>query len=90
MELITIYAITAKSLDDGHRLNYGYYLSSACAELAKAEYPTEMNAQICTYEAVRLDDGRTFMVPRDCLKFNDDKQRILSKLTKQERAILGV
>lgn len=90
MEIIEFYSVTATAPEDGHRLSYGEYLDIDNAESARDDFPQDMNAQIIRRDGIRLDDGRVVEVPRDAVKFKDDRQRILDKLTPQERVILGV
>ena len=90
MQSVMIYKVTATSLDDGHRLEYGCYMDKTAADAACARMPEEMKAVVFAREAVRYSDGRIYRLQHKPVEFADDKERILSKLTTEERAILGV
>lgn len=90
MQKMTVYVVTATALEDGHRLNYGWYLSATNAQNKAASMNPKMEPSVLKCDAVQDTDGRVFELPRQAIKFQDGREEILSKLTKEERAILGV
>lgn len=89
MREITVYKVTATSLDDGHRCSYGFYISQENAEEAAKSMDERMNALWSPFQAIQRDDGHIIEIGK-AIEFQDDKERILKKLTKQERQILGL
>jgi len=90
MQLIDVYQVTAYSRDDGHRLNYGYYFNKENAELAKNDFAPERKPTAIIHQAVILNNGKIYVLPRDTIELSDDRQTILKKLTITERRVLGV
>jgi hypothetical protein len=90
MRIITIYKVTATSLDDGHRLTYGNYRSHENASSACARIPESMDASVIRSEVIELDNGALVEIPSTTIKLMDDKETILNKLSVEARRVLGV
>ena len=90
MEKIQVYIITATSLDDDHRCNYGYYLSEQLAQEKAGTMNSRMEPKVLAATALQDFDGAIYEMPIKKIEFCDDRFRILAKLTAEERAILGV
>lgn len=90
MKKVSIWQITATSLDDGHRIRMGYFLDRQKADTRCAELPKKMEAAVLEFDCLQDEKGNYYAIPDRPLDVSDAKDAILNKLTKDERAILGV
>lgn len=90
MKKATLFQVTATSMDDGHRCNYGKYVSHENAKAKLDSLPKQMEPKVSACDCLLDDDGCYWEMPREKVRLADDKARILEKLTAEERAILGV
>lgn len=90
MKKATIFRVTATSLDDGHRCDYGTYASHDNAKAKCDSLPKQMEPMVIPYDCLVDDLGVYWLMPREKVRLSDDKAKILAKLTGEERAILGV
>lgn len=90
MERATLFQVTATSLDDGHRCDYGKYVSEENAKAKCDSLPQQMEPKVIPCDCLVDEFGTYWEMPREKVRLADDKARILEKLTAEERAILGV
>ena len=90
MEKGTVFQVTATSLDDGHRCDYGKYTSFENAKAKCDSLPKQMEPAVLPRDCLIDDLGVYWEMPREKVILSDDKAKIIAKLTDEERAILGV
>jgi lauroyl/myristoyl acyltransferase len=90
MNKAMIYQVTATSLDDGFRIVLHYFANKATAETKCALLPRQMEAAVLPFDCLVDEKGNYYEIPIIPLRVGDSRERILSKLTKDEIAILGI
>lgn len=85
-----LFQVTATSMDDGHRCDYGKYVSQDNAQAKCDSLPQQMEPEVIACDCLVDEFGTYWEMPTKKIQLSDDKARILAKLTDEERAILGV
>lgn len=90
MEKGTFFQVMATCRVDGHRCDYGKYFSFENAKAKCDSLPKQMEPEVFPRDCLIDELGVYWEMPREKVSLSDDKAKILSKLTDEERAILGV
>lgn len=91
MKPITIYNVTATSLDDGHRVSYGMFFSEALAkQYCDDSFKASQTAKVIPTEVLQDEMGKCYTMPTHPIYICDDVKRIKAKLDDIELKAIGL